>query len=152
MKFLLIFYTLLSLPFSSLASDCDVKLVKQIESKLNLGKKIMILAWSEEGKCEDYDETCGDWASYLNEFAVKQGKMLEVIKVPAKDWAKVISIKYSKIPEHSAIFIKKGKTTYFYSGPILEAQTYTTILNSWAGKPLKDVDDSLKKIDLNFCK
>ncbi|MFK5915792.1 MAG: hypothetical protein QM484_15605 [Woeseiaceae bacterium] len=88
---------------------------------------------NEKSKSEQY----ADWSHYLNEFSSEVGKNYTFHKL-STDKLKSIILNGEKFKEnYSMIFMKKGKPSYFYGGPIVEPQVYKFVQLTYSGKPIK---------------
>ena len=119
---------------------------------LGSGKSVvLIINANEKSKSEQY----ADWSHYLNEFSSKVGKDYTFHKLSA-DKLKNIILNGEKFKEnYSMIFMKKGKPSYFYSGPIVEPQVYKFVQLSYSGKPIKPKylnQFSPEKVNIKFKK
>lgn len=101
---------------------------------LDSGKSVvLIINANEKSKSEQY----ADWSHYLNEFSSKVANNYVFHKL-STDKLKNIILDSEKFKEnYSMIFMKKGKPSYFYSGPIVEPQVYKFVQLSYSGKPIK---------------
>jgi len=108
----------------------DHKFVKELES----GKSVvLIINADEKSKSEQY----ADWSHYLNEFSSDVGDNYVFHKISTDKLNKII-LNGEKFKEnYSMIFMKKGKPSYFYRGPIVASQVYKFIHLSYSGKPIK---------------
>ena len=102
--------------------------------ELELGKSVvLIINADEKSKSEQY----ADWSHYLNEFSSEVGNNYVYHKISTTKLNKII-LNGEKFKEnYSMIFMKKGKPSYFYSGPIVEPQVYKFVKLTYLGKPIK---------------
>ena len=108
----------------------DHEFVKDIES----GKSVvLIINATEKSKSEQY----ADWSHYLNEFSSKVGNSYVFHKISDSKLKKVILNGEKFSENYSMIFMKKGKPSYFYSGPIVEPQVYKFVRLTYLDKPIK---------------
>lgn len=108
----------------------DHEFVKELES----GKSVvLIINADEKSKSEQY----ADWSHYLNEFSSKVAKEYVFHKMSGSKLKKII-LNGEKFKEnYSMLFMKKGKPSYFYSGPIVEPQVYKFVQLTYSGKSIK---------------
>lgn len=101
---------------------------------LELGKSVvLIINADEKSKSEQY----ADWSHYLNEFSSEVGNNYVYHKISTTKLNEII-LNGEKFKEnYSMIFMKKGKPSYFYSGPIVEPQVYKFVKLTYLGKPIK---------------
>lgn len=126
----------------------DHEFVKDLES----GKSVvLIINADEKSKSEQY----ADWSHYLNEFSSEAGNNYVFHKISTAKLNKII-LNGEKFKEnYSMIFMRKGKPSYFYSGPIVEPQVYKFVQLSYLGKPIKPKylnQFSPEEIELKFKK
>lgn len=123
-----IFILLLTIISFSVYADHEFK--KDLDS----GKSVvLIINANEKSKSEQY----ADWSHYLNEFSSGAGKDYVFYKL-SSDKLKDVILNGEKFKEsYSMIFMNKGNSSYFYSGPILEPQVYKFVHLSYSGKPIK---------------
>ncbi len=137
--------------FGAFGSNCDFKTIERINYLLDENKKVLIIAWSEVDKCEPDNETCADWVDRLNQFKSKQSKKLEIIKISSNKWKKVVRQQASDIPRQSALFLLKGRPSYFYKGPILEFEVYQAVVDAWEDLKSHRKDFLPLKVDVSMC-
>lgn len=123
-----IFVFILILTSSSIFADYKIK--KELES----GKSVVLIINADE---KSESEQYADWSHYLNEFSSEVGNNYFFHKISTAKLNKII-LKGEKFKEnYSMVFMKKGKPSYFYSGPILEPQVYKFVKLTYLGKPIK---------------
>ncbi|MCW8987133.1 MAG: hypothetical protein OQK75_05615 [Gammaproteobacteria bacterium] len=123
-----IFVFLLVIFSSSIYADYDFK------DDLESGKAVvLIINANENSKSEQY----ADWSHYLNEFSSGAGKNYTFHKLSADKLRRTILNGEKFKEKYSMIFMKKGKPSYFYSGPIVEPQVYKFVHLTFSGKPIQ---------------
>lgn len=95
----------------------------------------IFLIINSEGDSES--EQYADWSHYLNQFASEAGKSFVFHKVTTDDLKKFVHDPNKYTNDFSMIFLKNGKPTFFYNGPILEPQVYKFVELTYLGKPIK---------------
>lgn len=120
-------FVLILISFSVFA---DHEFVEDLES----GKSVvLIINADEKSKSEQY----ADWSHYLNEFSSDVGNNYVFHKISNVKLNKMILNGEKYKENYSMIFMKKGKPSYFYSGPIVEPQVYKFVKLTYLGKPIK---------------
>ncbi len=120
----------LLLLFVSSAVHAEHEFVKELET----GKTVVfIINADEKSKSEQY----ADWSHYLNEFSSEVADSFVFHKISGVELKKIIKNANNFKENYSMLFMKKGKPSYFYSGPILEPQVYKFVKLKYLNKPIK---------------
>ena len=140
--FIFLFFTI------SLPTFADLKFEKELES----GKAVVLII---NAVVKPESEQYADWSNYLNQFSSDVGKGYVFHKLSMDKLNKLVinADKFNK--NYSMIFMKKGKPSYFYKGPIVEPQVYKFVQLTYSGKPIKPKylnQFSPKKVSIKFKK
>ena len=111
----------LSLVFASIAVPVYADQKSLIKSDLRNGKAVVLII---NGKENQESEQYADWSYYLNDFANTVGDEYVFHKLNTTSLMNLIESAKSYTKAYSMIFMKQGKNTYFYNGPIVEPQVY----------------------------
>lgn len=114
----------------SLPTFADHKFEKELES----GKAVVLII---NAVVKPESEQYADWSHYLNQFSSDVGKSYVFHKLSMDKLNKLVlnADKFNK--NYSMIFMKKGKPSYFYKGPIVEPQVYKFVQLTYLGEPIK---------------
>ena len=116
--------------FFSLTACADNTFEKELAS----GKSIVLIINADlKSKSEQY----ADWSHYLNQFSSNVGKDFVFHHISKNMINELVKNGDRFNKSYSMIFIKKGKPSYFYEGPIVEPQVYKYVKLSYSGKPIK---------------
>jgi len=88
---------------------------------------------------EQDSEQYADWSAYLNEFASSKGK-LYTFHPSDKGFDDFLKKHGADASGSYTVFMKKGDSTYYYDGAIVELMVYTSVDNVYSKKPLTDMD------------
>ncbi|MCG8517331.1 MAG: hypothetical protein MI794_05015 [Pseudomonadales bacterium] len=88
----------------------------------------------------DTDETYGDFAYYLNDFATNAGDDWAFFELDSQQTNPDIPIELNvTAPPYSVLFMKAGAPQgYLYPGPILEPQVYDFVQRQFEGKEVPE--------------
>ena len=133
--FILIGLAIVSGCANSTPSD---ELLSKIKKELNEGKTVIVYQMVNKDKTT---EQYADWSAYLNDFSASKSKTYNFHETNKTLNAK-LSKKQANISDSYTLFLKKGKSSYFYDGVILEAMVYMAVENSYANKTLSPMDQA----------
>lgn len=101
------------------------------------GKAIVVALNSSP---EQADETYGDFAYYLNDFAATAGDNWAFFTLNTQDPSPELPIElHQAATPHSVLFIKQGAAQgYLYPGPVLEPQVYEFVKRQFEGRDIPE--------------
>ncbi len=106
----------------------------QLERELESGKAIVLII---NAVVKKDSEQYADWSHYLNQFSSDVGKNYVFHKLSTDKLNKTVLNADKFNNNYSMIFMKKGKPSYFYKGPIVEPQVYKFVQLMYSGKLIK---------------
>jgi len=117
------------------------------------GKGILLFYYHKKDTAQQTNqEAYADWATYLNDFKEEAGNDFFIHEVKPHT-LRLLTQKASTESDFN-LFIKKGKSTFYYDDPIVEPQVYQAVINSYKGKALTEEDKAFipETITLNVSK
>ena len=96
--------------------------------------RVVVLIIHDNGDHES--ESYADWAEYLNDFASSHTEDYRLIKLTQESLTRLIDEADRYIAPYSMVFLKEGRPSLFYEGPIVEPQTYQYVELFYAGREI----------------
>ena len=124
----------LFIAISSISFSVSVFADQNLKNELDAGKAIVLVI---NAIAEPETEQYADWSHYLNQFSSKAGETFVFHKTTTRKLKDQIYGAEKFSTNHSMIFMKKGKPSYFYNGPIVEPQVYQFVYLTYQEKPVK---------------
>ena len=121
----------LSLIFATVSVAVYADQESLIKRDLRNDKVVVLIINSKENQ---ESEQYADWSYYLNDFANAVGDEYVFYKLDTTSLANLTERAGSYAKAYSMIFMKQGKNTYFYDGPIVEPQVYEYVQLSYSGQ------------------
>lgn len=87
------------------------------------GMVVLAVVPSTAGKARDTDETYGDWADNLNDFATNADHRIKIIKVTPHKYSEIVADPQIK-DGFATLFIRDLSHVLLYKGMILEPKVY----------------------------
>lgn len=97
------------------------------------GKEIVLII---NAKLSTEDEQYADWSYYLNDFSTHNGKNYSFFKIDLVALGVIVDNALQFNNDYSTLFIKKGKDSLFYKGPIVEPQVYKYVHLKYSEKQI----------------
>lgn len=117
------------------------------------GKGILLFYYHKKNTAQQTNqETYADWAAYLNDFKEETGDDFFIQEAEPNTLTLLTQKASTELGFN--LFIKKGKSTFYYNDLIVEPQVYQAVINSYKGKALTEEDKAFipEIITLNVSK
>ncbi len=116
---------------------------REIQEQLTKGKGLVIVMDEQQSSKGD-DETYGDWANNLNQFATAKPSDLKLIVVTPLRYRQIVSDPKPKRP-NATLFIRDAGHVLCHDGPIMEQSVYKLGL-AYIRSGLPNDDSSAKSV------
>ena len=114
------------------------ELLSKIQKELNEGKTVVIYQMLNKDKTS---EQYADWSAYLNDYSASKAKT-HTFHETNKRLNETLAKKQINSSDSYTLFLKKGKTSYFYEGTIVESMVYIAVDKSYTNKTLSPMDQA----------
>jgi len=121
---------------NSESSRSDNTLIANIKNDLD--RDIVVIIYKMHNR-DRTSEQYADWSANLNNFISANSDHYKVYESD-KDFDTKYLRKYNKKTENYTLFIKKGKSGYFYNGVIVESMVYMAVNSAYFKSTLSSVD------------
>ena len=128
-------------------TDIDT-LLSNIEQDIKQGKVVIVYQMKNTDKTS---EQYADWATYLNDFMKAKADTYKTYSANKSFNTKLSTIKINTDSNYT-VFLKQGKTSYYYDGVIVEPMVYIAIDNKYSEKALSGMDNAFLPDVINFQK